>query len=733
MSLCDVPSIFPTLPVTAKSTRLAVFYSPAAILNAQLSIATRQIRVLEAESASLKDSIKLLFKKNTTVVDDLENLRTQVHGLTSKNTQLEKEKEMLTTELRSERVKCITSTRKAQELLFAIKQRDAFVRAMIDINLHQHVLKDAYFSVEAGCSIDEAIVSAILSAASNPVSPWSRILTPPDVTKSDLYKCAIELAAAARLRTDKSVQAAQYWRHVAKCDPKNSDLLTPSPSQFDGMDKDKDIRREERTDMLDGLLDKLRAGENIRTREEEQKFVVLTPEPILKKSPASAFFELFQTKGRAPTRSDLSLATMSSWNSDFMAPLSSSRPVDKSALCDIAKPHSHALSSSLERIREIFSTSSIASSLDHGSVPSASVFEDSFSSVYPPFRPATSFVTGRGRSATVPFSARDLSLLPVKNVVSRLPTVTAPGDEVQEVQALAGQRVRFNKQIPLMRSKAIKASRPRTFGTNDTVPISTKVILSYLSFIENPLVEIKLCFSFFKQIGIGLPTPPAEMDSICYVRPPTVMRKKGTDTPQSDASPTASSFDVSGKPSFTSASSSSFPFGCKIRPCIRKNPSPQHRKVVVISSSDSLPPQKRSIPKQPDPPSKLRLGNISSKQRSSVTLVRPSSSSSNKENIPPRSCKSILTTPIRSTFGSSRIPTRSPPSVHHVHKVPMRVNASTPTHLSVATKRVSDLEPVQPLRIMKKIRLKKSSVQATGSNSLSQCQRILQPQSNISN
>ena len=483
VSLCDMPSIFPTLPVTAKSTRLAVFYSPAAILNAQLSIAVRHIRVLEAENASLKDSIKSLFKKNTTAVDDLENLRTQVHGLTSKNTQLEKEKETLTTELRSERVKGITSTRKAQELLFAIKQRDAFVRAMIDINLHQHVLKDAYFSVEAGCSIDEAIVSAILSAASNPVSPWSKILTPPDVTKSDLYKCAIELAAAARLRTDKSVQAARFWRHVAKRDPKNSDLLTPSPSQLDGMDKD--TKREERADILDGLLDKLRAGENIRTMEEEQKPVVLTPEPIFK-SPASVFFELFHTKGRVSTRSDLSLATTSSWSSNFMAPLSSSRPVDKSALCDIAKPRSHVLSSSLERIREIFSTSSIASSLDHGPVPSVSVFEDSFSSVYHPFRPATSFVTGRGRSATVPFSARDLSLLPVKNVVSRLPTVTAPANEEQEAQALAGQRVRFNKQIPLVRSKAIKASRPRTLGTNDTVSISTKVILSYLNFVENP-------------------------------------------------------------------------------------------------------------------------------------------------------------------------------------------------------------------------------------------------------
>jgi len=208
------------------------------------------------------------------------------------------------------------------------------------------------------------------------------------------------------------------------------------------------------------------------------------------------------------------------------------------------------------------------------------------------------------------------------------------------------------------------------------------------------------------------------------------MRKKGANTPHSDASPTASSFDVSGKPSLTSALSSSSPFGHKIRPYILKNPSPQHRKAMVISSNNSFPLQQRNIPKQPDPLSKLRLDNRSSKQRSSITSVRPLSSSSNKENIPPRNCKSIPTTPIRSTFGSSRIPTKSPPLVHHAHRVSLRVDASTPTRPLVAAKRASVLKPVQPLHIMKKIGIKKASTQATGSNSPSQRQRILQPQSN---
>ena len=212
------------------------------------------------------------------------------------------------------------------------------------------------------------------------------------------------------------------------------------------------------------------------------------------------------------------------------------------------------------------------------------------------------------------------------------------------------------------------------------------------------------------------------------------MRKKGTNTPHSDASPTASSFDLSGKPSLTSASSSSSPFGHKIRPYILKNPSTDHREAIVISSNDSFPLQKRNIPKRPDPLIKLRLDNKSSKQRSSITPVRPLPSSSNKENVPfARSCKSIPTTPIRSAFGSSRVPTRSPPLVHHAHRVSLRVDVSTQTRPLAGTKRASVLKPVQPLRIMKKIGIKKTFVQATGNNSPSQRQRMLQPQSNTSN
>ena len=76
---------------------------------------------------------------------------------------------------------------------------------------------------------------------------------------------------------------------------------------------------------------------------------------------------------------------------------------------------------------------------------------------------------------------------------------------------------------------------------------------------------------------------------------------------------------------------------------------------------------------------------------------------------------------------------RSSPLVHHAHRVSLRVDVSTQTRPLAGTKRASVLKPVQPLRIMKKIGIKKTSVQATGSNSPSQRQRMLQPQSNTSN
>ena len=76
---------------------------------------------------------------------------------------------------------------------------------------------------------------------------------------------------------------------------------------------------------------------------------------------------------------------------------------------------------------------------------------------------------------------------------------------------------------------------------------------------------------------------------------------------------------------------------------------------------------------------------------------------------------------------------RSSPLVHHAHRVSLRVDVSTPTRPLVGTKRASVLKPVQPLRIMKKIGIKKTSVQATGNNSPSQRQRMLQPQSNTLN
>lgn len=661
---------------------------------------------------------------------EVEALRTQTRDLTTRNAQLEKENRTLVNEVRAERVQGMARTRRARELESALKQRDTFVHAMIDINLHQHVLKNAYFSVRKGCSVDEAIVSAILSAASRPASPWSRILARPDATQSDIYKCAIELAAAARIRADKSLQIARFWRHVAKCGPRNADIITPSPSHLEEMDDD--LKKEARANMLDSLLDRLRAGENIRKKKEEERRPMGFSRPDTPvetpNSPASIFFKFYRTQARRTNMdSDLSLATASSWNSDFMAPLTSSKNVDCPSAGDITKSSSNVSPHSLERIREAFSVSSLTDSLDCNTS-----FGDSFHSTCRSLQPASSLVAGRGRSATVPFSARDLAFLSVKNVISKVPIVTAPGGKEQKAQELAGRRVRFNKETPLIRSKAIKAKRPRIFGSGCPAPSPTKTPLAPSSPIERLLVKSDaVCAPV--QAQVGLPTPPADVDSIRYVRPPTVTRRRGSSPLRFGIS---SIVTLSSLPSRTSLESvPSSPPQQNIRHYVVKDPSPSRSKRgsvtyppcrpssgsgIIATPRDPLTPQKqvpRDVGKQPkstSTPVSEREPDDQFKRRSSipVTPSRRSSASSYKENAPAKPQTSVPITPVRSAFGSSEFPTRT--SSGSTRRRTYRASTRTPPRPSMAKSVIPILKPVQPLRIVKKNPVKKPPIPVVG-------------------
>jgi hypothetical protein len=574
---------------------------------------------------------------------------------------------------------------------------------MIDINLHQHVLEDAYFTVKSGSSVDEAIISAIQSAACRPTSPWARILQQPDVTKSDIYKCAIELAATARLRTDKSVQTARFWRNVARCDPRNHDIITPSPSTLEDMDKERNP--EERGNMLDTLLDRLRAGEDIRTKKEEEwrpLVIGLNTPDDTPKSPALAFFQFYRAGILKAT--PLSRASLSSWNSDFIPTLASSKLQEDLVSYQAVRPiQADAPSGSLERICGVFSTSSLASSLDH-----SSTFGCSFPSLNHVFRPISSFATGRGRSATVPFSARDLALPPVKNVISNLPIVTTPGDKEQKAQAQAGQRVRFNGGALLVRSKAITARRAR-----NTVPGHAVSPLSKATFSASVLREPSAVNSNRdrppSQNNASLPTPPAEMDSIRYVRPPTVTRKKGSGPQLLDITPIATPPCVSNRPSLDSVPSS--PSQQRIRHYVIQDPGTRLSRhgPPIPKTSQSSDTVNRTSSHAPMTASQEQLNHRGKKQPNSpLKSIRESESESNKENIPPEPLPSNPTTPTRTLSGSSRIPIRTPPKAENSHTPSIRPSSRSPPRPAMIKSVI--FKPVQPLRIVKKNPVKKHAV-----------------------
>ncbi|KAF9444782.1 hypothetical protein P691DRAFT_635111, partial [Macrolepiota fuliginosa MF-IS2] len=103
-----------------------------------------------------------------------------------------------------------------------------------------------------GHAADESLIQAIRSAADKPGSPWSKLLASPDIMDSGLYKYAIELAATARLRTDENVRVARFWKHLAKSDTKNANVVTPSPSTLNVIDTE--LQKGERDTVLDDLL-----------------------------------------------------------------------------------------------------------------------------------------------------------------------------------------------------------------------------------------------------------------------------------------------------------------------------------------------------------------------------------------------------------------------------------------------------------------------------------------------
>lgn len=697
--VCDVvPAAHPTalgilssLPTLQGTTRLAIFCSSAAVFNSQLSVAQQQIRLLQAEISTLKDTIKALAaKKDSLAAENETSLREKA--------KLEDENRKLVDELRVERFQGNIRIKKAREdkkkigdLVEAAKQRDYFVRAMIDIKLDHPVLNDAYVVLKDGQSADKAIIEAIRSAANKQTSPWSRLLGPVDVAKSDLYKSAIELAATARLRMDESSRLARFWKHMAKHNHQNVGVITPSSSALEVIGLE--LEKEERGTVLDDLLKKLRSGEGINKEEKKQPFFLfpVTSDSLTPSTP-EPYCEDTRSTDSGPSTSTL------------ISDACGQQPTDPTAMDVLLNRDSNSFASenpnvasfvgpsSLERIYGAFMTTSSEETVgDHElhacqSLGCLGVPARSLQSI-----PASG--AGLGRSATFPFSKKDLTLPPVMDVMSGLTVVTLPGAKEREVQAMVGHRAQFHSGTSLTRSKAIINKRRRSFRSQTPKSPTKRARTpgnsnSMTSKPVLPLLSIR---------NVCLPTPPPEGDSIAYVRPPTVTRKRVTG-PLSYNEPLTTSLVSPTSPT----PGSSFPQDQRIKPYAVRGPLPPS------------PPQSNALVdavarRTWNPDSVVPLKSINQINKKPRPLPIHHTLESNKETISPQT-KSISADhgPRRRKFesptASSRIPITSPPK--------------TSRHYSAAFK--PNLQVVQPLRIIKKnpIQTTSRSVEVPGTNSI---------------
>jgi hypothetical protein len=473
---------------------------------------------------------------------------------------------------------------------------------------------------------------------------------------------------------DESFRLARFWKYVAKYNNQNVGVMTPSSSALEVINLE--LENEERGTVLDDLLQKLRSGEDIIKEEKKRPFFVFpdtsdpltpsTPETYCKDPPGtgpgqSTSTLISDSYDQQPT----DLTTMRVRDSNFFASKNSN-------VTSLLSP-----SASLERIYGAFmATSSEETVGDHElhayhslgclGVPTSSLQSVSASG------------TGLGRSATFPFSKRDLTLPPVKDITSGLAVVTLPGAKEREVQAMVGQRARFHSGTSLIRSKAIINKRRRSPRSqvpksptrkartpNLSTPFTSKPVMPPLS-IRN----------------VSLPTPPPEGDSIAYVRPPTVTRKRVTG-PLSYETPSTTSPISPTSPTRMS----SLPQDQKIKPYVVRDPLPSFTPGFDFLA-DAVPPHNLN------PDSMVPPKNINQINKKLKLIPIGHTLESNKENMSSQT-KSISADhgPRRGNFGSpiasSRIPITSP----------LKTSKHNPHGFKPI---VPNLKVVQPLRIIKK-------------------------------
>ncbi|KAF5386067.1 hypothetical protein D9615_002262 [Tricholomella constricta] len=141
-----------------------------------------------------------------------------------------------------------------------LEQADKFISSMVEAGLHQRVLSEAWTTIAAGATADDALVDAIKKAAATPGTSWSRII--PNVVgpwTPDNYLAAIDMAVNVTKELKNANKFAKFWKTRVRQDSGLKELSTPSPSDLSDTSVMNDLLGHDEL-VVDDLLQQLQSG-----------------------------------------------------------------------------------------------------------------------------------------------------------------------------------------------------------------------------------------------------------------------------------------------------------------------------------------------------------------------------------------------------------------------------------------------------------------------------------------
>lgn len=215
-----------------------------------LASVSQRILQLEHELCQLKTENSQLTDANNALKFDTELLQEQLSFLENAERPLSSDVRLITKEaleiLKTQARRCI--------------EMDRFVRTVISLGLQteEPVFPRVHKAIIAGDTHDEALVDAIRDAAAKPGTPWATII--PAVIgprTNEQYLSAINMTLQSRKENRELQGVKKFWKNVAKEDPANADLVTPSSSNLSAVQA---VLSEKRQHAVDDLLVQLRNG-----------------------------------------------------------------------------------------------------------------------------------------------------------------------------------------------------------------------------------------------------------------------------------------------------------------------------------------------------------------------------------------------------------------------------------------------------------------------------------------